>query len=94
MPHSPGPWKIQQECVDPEWHIVTASGGRIIANVHIETGNTMDAANARLIAAAPELLAACEAYIKYADDEVGCLQMARIVDDMRAAILKAKGEPS
>jgi len=56
--HTPGPWRIQQESVDTQWHIITAAGGRIMANIHIETGNAMDAANARLIAAAPELLEA------------------------------------
>lgn len=48
MNHAPGPWKLTQESIDPEWHIVTA-GVRLIANVHIEKGNTVDLANAKLI---------------------------------------------
>jgi Flp pilus assembly secretin CpaC len=53
-----GPWKIEHQSIDPLWHIVTAQGGRIVANVHIEAGNPRDLANARLIAAAPDMLAA------------------------------------
>ncbi len=64
MKHSPGPWEMKQECVDPEWHILTA-GERIIANVHIETGNEADRANANLIVVAPELLEECERAYKH-----------------------------
>ncbi len=56
--HTPGPWKLVQESVDPSWHIITAAGGRITVNIHIEAGNATDIANARLIAAAPEMLEA------------------------------------
>ncbi len=59
-----GPWKLVQESVDPEWHIVTATGGRIMANVHIEAGNAVDAANARLVVAAPDLLAIVQRFNK------------------------------
>ena len=60
MNHAPGPWKLTQESIDPEWHIVTA-GVRLIANVHIEKGNTVDLANAKLIVSAPALLEALKA---------------------------------
>lgn len=56
--HTKGPWNIAQESVDSEWYIVTAAGGRVMANVHVETGNRMDEANIKLIAAAPDLLKA------------------------------------
>ena len=55
---TPGPWKLTQEAIDTEWHIITAAGGRIIANIHIESNNRTDEANARLIVAAPESLEA------------------------------------
>lgn len=73
-PHTPGPWKWAVESVDPEWAIVTTKGGRVIANVNSEGGVT-DAgkpammprdSNARLIAAAPDLLAALQALHEYA----------------------------
>ena len=67
--HTPGPWKWSVESVDPEWAIVTAAGGNIVANVNSETGPDIpplvstkmpQMANAALIAAAPELLEALE----------------------------------
>lgn len=57
--HTPGPWQFHGEHVDPEWHIVTSKPSPlrgVIANVHIASGNERDLADARLIAAAPELL--------------------------------------
>lgn len=59
MKHTPGPWQFYADVpsTDPNWHIVTnASRMRVLANVHIEPGNEVDLANAKLIAAAPELL--------------------------------------
>jgi hypothetical protein len=63
MPHTPGPWIFYADLpsVDPNWHIVTTENKmRVLANVHIEPGNEMDAANAKLIASAPALLDACK----------------------------------
>lgn len=51
--HIPGPWFYGQESADPEWYIVTIKGGLIIANVN---AHHHQEANARLIAAAPDLL--------------------------------------
>jgi hypothetical protein len=48
--------------------------------------NVEAVANAHLIAAAPDLLAACEAYIEWRAD------MEVIQERMRAAIAKARGE--
>lgn len=101
--HTPGPWNIAQESIDKEWHIVTASGGRIMANVHIEAGNEMDAANARLIAAAPDLLAACKDVARQANmnidaDDPDNWHLAEItrsaVELVFAAIAKAEGGAS
>lgn len=61
--HTQGPWIFYADVpsTDPNWHIVTtANKMRVLANVHIEPGNKMDEANAKLIAAAPELLAALQ----------------------------------
>jgi hypothetical protein len=57
MSATPGPWKYSFEAVDPEWAVVTAKGGLIIANVN---SNKLQEANAALIAASPVLLAACK----------------------------------
>ena len=67
--HTPGPWEVRHESIDPRWAIVTTSMGDIVANVNAETGPDIPplvttkmprAANAALIAAAPDLLAALE----------------------------------
>ena len=64
--HTPGPWEVRHESADPEWSVVVASGGRIVANVNAETGPDIPPlvatkmpkdANAALISAAPDLLA-------------------------------------
>lgn len=88
--HTPGPWVCYADLpsVDPNWHIVTnASRMRVLANVHIEPGNAVDEANARLITAAPELLAACRYIVEAGEngDEVTAIAKAR------AAIAKATG---
>lgn len=69
--HTPGPWTIHREDSN-EWAMVMSGGsaGKIVANVSCEScPNTHSApafvqmpqeANARLIAAAPELLKALE----------------------------------
>jgi hypothetical protein len=71
--HTPGPWKYSFEGSNPDWAIVTSAGGAIVANVNCETGpdaisspatRKMPAdANAKLIAAAPDLLEACKAML-------------------------------
>ena len=56
---TPGPWicYADVQSTDHNWHIVTTANKiRVLANVHIEPGNESDAANARLIAAAPEVI--------------------------------------
>ncbi|WP_151038960.1 hypothetical protein [Mycobacterium tuberculosis] len=61
--HTPGPWIFYADTpsTDPNWHIVTTANRMVVlANVHIEPGNETALANARLIAAAPELLVALE----------------------------------
>lgn len=70
--HTPGPWQcyVDLPSVESNWHIVTnASRMRVLANVHIEPGNTMDAANAALITAAPDLLSALKDLIEASDDD-------------------------
>lgn len=62
MSHTRGTWTITQDANDPFWHIVIKEqGGKVIANIHLE--DAVDLANARLIAAAPELLETCKAVL-------------------------------
>lgn len=90
MQHTPGPWKYGYErptAQDPEeqWAIVTIAGGHIVANVNPDSRQD---ANARLIAAAPDLLAALEAVVFISDRKHDAW------DKARAAIAKAKGQQS
>ena len=81
--HTPGPWLSNQ--YGEVW-----GGGEIVAEVHGDTPEDWQA-DARLIAAAPDLLEACEIAERAfrvgdnPDAEIGALVI------MRAAIAKAKG---
>lgn len=86
--HTPGPWFYYADLpsTEPNWHIVTtANKMRVIANVHIEPGNLMDEADARLIAAAPDILAA----LKYARRFLNGVD--HDVNYVDASITKAEG---
>lgn len=84
---TPGPWLVgEDQCVDEAWSIVTTSGGSIIANVNDRHDRK---ANARLIAAAPDLYAALDAV--ESDLSIGAHPHLHI-DAIRAAIAKARGE--
>lgn len=98
--HTPGPWICYADLpsTDPNWHIVTtANKMRVLANVHIEPGNAMDAANARLITAAPDLFRVAERLAYAASMEPGQDRLAAfqiVADEARAAIAKATGSAS
>ena len=55
MSHTPGPWKVDRPYI--------RGAGRVIASLESGRNEVEDAANARLIAAAPELLEVCEALL-------------------------------
>lgn len=96
--HTHGPWRVERQNVSPttgEWMIAGAKPG-YLAEVR-DCGSGCAAANARLIAAAPELLEAIEETLtaginwyetatKSDASELGFVVRAR------AAIAKAKGE--
>lgn len=64
MPHSPGPWTINSN--GDGTHYLTAGKGLDVADTR---SCTDEPANARLIAAAPDLYAACKALLAlHADD--------------------------
>lgn len=95
MNHTPGPWEVDEN----DLMIFSAGGnGKRIADTmpHDEDDMPDDEwrANAVLIAAAPELLAALEAMLA-AGSAYGCdftQNNPRIAMQARAAIAKAKGE--
>ena len=94
--HTPGPWKAGM--VVSCW-FVFGDRGLTVASV---SSRTAEEANARLIAAAPALLAACEAYVEWMDApaEHGPLtgpgeemvKLWKIGQTARSAIKLAKGE--
>ena len=73
MEHTPAPWRAWSQIVkspfgeeskSPAWYVTGGTdkpGGRLFVTVGYEHVNSQNAANARLMAAAPELLAACHA---------------------------------
>ena len=88
--HTPGPWRVDRQNTGPlasEW-IIAGERPRYLAEVG-DCGSGCAAANANLIAAAPELLEALEMVMRRGridDSEEAMNQVA-------AAITKAKGEP-
>lgn len=82
--HTPGPWKFSFESINPEWAIVTTMGGAVVANVNADHRQE---ANARLIAAAPDLL---EALRNFTDGREITYPAALV--QARAALAKACGE--
>ena len=93
--HTPGPWEAVS---DHDWH----SGWKFGVAGVVPVNHTITEANARLIAAAPDLLEALEAIERIKDiwlpdcaedqhqEEMIVLHKARTI--MLAAIAKAKGE--
>jgi hypothetical protein len=100
--HTPGPWAVedpmgadvglavvQDGLKSHQWEFIalaTKSEGKDRRSRFISAGE--QAANARLIAAAPDLLAACQAFIA-ADDFKECVEAGEMV---AKAIAKATGE--
>lgn len=84
MNHTLGPWSVKYQ-----WHVM--AGDKLVANTGGHTDNftpdlpQINAANARLIAAAPDLLAALKAMY----DECECDPFSPATDLARAAIAKA-----
>lgn len=108
--HTPGPWKKAERLNGPWWHISAESSGlgpgqgrQAVACVHGESKRGAKAyaemfeANARLIAAAPDLLEALQQYrIGFTDEAAARAEFGNYEVDRelkrRAAIAKATGE--
>ena len=91
--HTPGPWKAVEAPYNPAgWLWVQNGPGALLADVHKNPNIPLDArnANARLMAAAPELLEALQEIITAADGE-GWSQLDASFTKARAAISKAIG---
>ncbi len=91
--HTPGPWNRSKKTDGNWWHI--GAGNQAVAAVHAaskkrnEPYASMFEANANLIAAAPELLAALE-HLHHNAKASGA-EMGLALDVAESAIAKAKG---
>ena len=96
--HTPTPWILAQESIDPNWHILTGPGGRVIANLHIEPENHVDRANAALLFASPGTLKALKRLASLADGRVNgddndeMCAWAEALHDANTAIREADGD--
>lgn len=95
--HTPGPWRTLANAYIGQWQVLSSE-----SKICTVSKKTLDrslmaeypdldkeaSANARLIAAAPELLAACELMA----DNWGAVEAPAIVAQARAAIDKARGQ--
>jgi len=85
MSHTPGPWKFYDDSNDGKTNLIEIVAiGKTVARIY-HSVPAEDLPNARLIAAAPDLLAA----LNYLVDRVPALGN---VPEIRAAIDKAEGK--
>lgn len=90
--HTPGPWNVDYS--GPARIAIVGAGDRILAfcNLQCEDGD-MDEANARLIAAAPDMLEALEEFDQWATTFPALSKAAGFaILKARAAIAKVKGK--
>lgn len=96
--HTPGPWKVSGR----RRQVIGRHGAIpcLLARVNVAASGVECDANARLIAAAPDLLAACEAAIQFIRNgvEFGYIRLPDAGDPalltppaLEAAVAKAKG---
>lgn len=94
--HTPGPWEIKEAdtSIGAEWYRILGHGERGMVDV-AETPYRHEG-NARLIAAAPDLLAAAKTLLDVLANEREDLPSSDAVGDardaLRAAIAKAEGK--
>ena len=100
--HTPGPWVVHPTAHHPAVRSVGTSdtGPRRICTVGSMNGNPVDKKNARLIAAAPDMLAALQGYVDAFEHHLitntnGARDFdftGHIAAQARAAIAKATGD--
>ena len=90
--HTPGPWILHPTAHHPAVRSIGTpdTGPRRICTVGTMNGNPVDKANARLIAAAPELLEALQNIIESVDKGNAAI-LCPLAAAARSAIAKATG---
>lgn len=86
--HTPGPWTVTKAEVGYNFREVVAPGFGVVCEVGDWSAH--NEANARLIAAAPDLLAALKAAVAELDEKTYGEDLCFDHDQMRAAIAKAE----
>lgn len=93
--HTPGPWQVQPGVYDtnPETACEFPRGPEVIATPGtVAYCNLYGEADANLIAAAPDMLAALRAIENYCGMYTNPMHDDALADQIRAAIAKATGE--
>lgn len=95
---TPGPWKVvespaavKNRCIVRKERQGTCLLSRHIATVSVHGPDAENEANARLLAAAPDLLAACQRALEWLVVSPGGASIAETCAAVRAAIAKAEG---
>lgn len=100
--YTPGPWEAIYESKASELHSVpfwkiNAGQGRLTypdkggQQIGFGLSGIIRGCDARLIAAAPDMLEALQAIVKHADDTDGGRASVELIEDAEAAIAKATG---
>ena len=91
--HTAGPWRIQESFVNngQRWSILFRDDSKWLASV-LHNNNDESMANAKLMAAAPDLLLALEACYEAMETDNDYDLKIILPDMIKAVIDKAKGE--
>ena len=87
--HTPGPWHWTTH---PDGTMITNDSGASLALWPSQGGSVEQCANGRLMAAAPDLLAALQKLIGAIDRLPGNNPLDGLADEARAAIARATGK--
>jgi len=91
LPYTPGPYRV---AADDDALIVTGASGLHIARASVRGLGKAGPANARLLAAAPDLLIALQRWERFASDNLWTDADIDFLRQTRAAIAAALGEPA
>lgn len=93
--HTPGPWKINGGCIDNDYNYGDAKFERIAVVRSVNDQSPTDTANARLIAAAPEMLMLLKRALTdiefYCDERDENHRTDTTAEEIRSVIAKAEG---
>jgi hypothetical protein len=90
--HTPGPWAVGDRWGEQNGDAVfVSSGGFPVCAITGYHGRETSEANARLIAAAPDLLVALKAALVFSTDDDGAVWADSAIAKAEAAIARAEG---